>query len=291
MKIKEKLPKIALYRILGNDLPPRHKIGQTFLNLNFILNHEPDFPNCKKKWIVNRILDSKMENKILNLLKLKKQSFLHIPFNKFKYKINTNKRIKLINFDLPRKLSDGVIQNLSFMKKNFYLINLNNARNLALIDGRRLANWVLPFDSNCCFNKKGFDMIISKLSKQRTTNKCFAVVMYRLKENREYFNFHTKRYSNQEPQLVIGKNYKIRFDESQLYGYRPKVDLFERLKFKIKKTKYSFIVTDPKSICGYVLRLSSGCKNDDEFMSDRAALRGESLINLFRKADKLIFRK
>ncbi len=288
MKIKKKLPKIILYRILGNDLPPRHKVGQTYSNLNFILKHEPRFPNCQKKWIVNQIFDPRIENKIIKLLKQKKQSYLRIPLNRLSYKINISKKIRLVNFALPRELREGIIQKLIFLKKNFYLINLNKARNLALIDGRRLADWVLPFDSNCCFNKKGFEMLTNKLSKQEFSNKCFAVNMYRLKHNKEYFNFHTKKYSKQEPQLTFGKNSKISFDESQLYGYKPKVSLFERMKFKIKQTKYSFIVTDQKSMCGYVLRLSSGCKNDDKFMTDRGVLREKALLNLFKKADKLI---
>ncbi|KAI5479538.1 hypothetical protein MNV49_003480 [Pseudohyphozyma bogoriensis] len=34
---------LVLYRILGNDLPPRHSPGQTLRNLRFLLEHESDF--------------------------------------------------------------------------------------------------------------------------------------------------------------------------------------------------------------------------------------------------------
>lgn len=34
---------LALYRIIGNDLPPRHSPGQTLTNLRFLLEHEDDF--------------------------------------------------------------------------------------------------------------------------------------------------------------------------------------------------------------------------------------------------------
>lgn len=34
---------LVLYRILGNDLPPRHAPGQTLRNLRFLLEHESDF--------------------------------------------------------------------------------------------------------------------------------------------------------------------------------------------------------------------------------------------------------
>ncbi|GAA5878629.1 hypothetical protein JCM1840_003533 [Sporobolomyces johnsonii] len=34
---------LVMYRILGNDLPPRHSPGQTLRNLRFLLQHESDF--------------------------------------------------------------------------------------------------------------------------------------------------------------------------------------------------------------------------------------------------------
>src|SRR5690606_32334685 len=37
----------VLYRIIGNDLPPRHKRGQAIANLRFILEHEPALAGCE----------------------------------------------------------------------------------------------------------------------------------------------------------------------------------------------------------------------------------------------------
>lgn len=51
-------PEFALYRIIGNDLPPRHAVGQTRANLRFLLTEEPDLPGCRKIFIVNRISNS-----------------------------------------------------------------------------------------------------------------------------------------------------------------------------------------------------------------------------------------
>lgn len=34
---------IGIYRIIGNDLPPRHKQGQTLANIRFILENEQNF--------------------------------------------------------------------------------------------------------------------------------------------------------------------------------------------------------------------------------------------------------
>ena len=46
-----------LARIIGNDLEPRHRKGQSFDNVLFILDNEPAFEDCEKFWIVNRITD------------------------------------------------------------------------------------------------------------------------------------------------------------------------------------------------------------------------------------------
>ena len=72
--------RFVLYRILGNDLPPRHEMGQTVKNLRFILENEPPLPNVDKRWVVNRIIDPEQEAAILALLQKHEQPYLHIPF-------------------------------------------------------------------------------------------------------------------------------------------------------------------------------------------------------------------
>lgn len=76
---------IHLYRILGNDLPPRHKPGQVLQNLKFILENESNFPNTKKWWLLNRIVDSEYESAILDMLKRHKQDYIRIPFEDGEY--------------------------------------------------------------------------------------------------------------------------------------------------------------------------------------------------------------
>lgn len=93
---------MILYRILGNDLPPRHSPGQTLRNLRFLLQHESDFsilphlgPHSvhhstaygsgsgvkqshssdggllvDKYFVLNRIADKEMEAALIGLLHL-----------------------------------------------------------------------------------------------------------------------------------------------------------------------------------------------------------------------------
>ena len=46
-------PEFLLIRIVGNDLEPRHRVGQSRDNLAFILEHEPPLPGCEKRSMRN----------------------------------------------------------------------------------------------------------------------------------------------------------------------------------------------------------------------------------------------
>ena len=76
---------IILYRIIGNDLPPRHKEGQTLSNLQFILDHEPSFPNTRKIFLLNRIIDPVNEATIIRLLDSYNMEYIRVPFIQQEY--------------------------------------------------------------------------------------------------------------------------------------------------------------------------------------------------------------
>ncbi len=55
---------VVLYRIIGNDLPPRHQYGQVYTNIRFILENEIALPNWSKRWVLNRIVNTTEYNKV-----------------------------------------------------------------------------------------------------------------------------------------------------------------------------------------------------------------------------------
>jgi len=260
--------KTALYRILGNDLPPRHKVGQAYDNLKFILSHEPDFPNCRKKWVINRIADFKMEQKIAALLEKHKQPYVRTPFNFKDYKNCSGKKATAERHN-----------------KILYVMNNNGARNAALRDGKQIADWVLPFDGNCCFTAQGWKDVIDKLSLQKTTNKCFVVPMYRLKNNDQFFNFYPEKNVEAEPQVIFGRKSKCEFNESYAYGHDSKLELVRRLGFKTQPRANGTIVPDSEYRCGYVLRLFSGVKKGENHWKTRNTLREDSINLMIRTLD------
>jgi len=157
----------VLYRIIGNDLVPRHRKGQSRDNLRFILENEPDFPNCEKRFVINRIVDSKEEEEIIGLLEEAGYAYLRIPFRLEEYrKLAWDVQgVPLKYAPFTRRFSTlSPAEQLRLLMrvyryKNNYVMNNNGARNAALTEGRHLAKWVLPWDGNCFITQKAWQKI------------------------------------------------------------------------------------------------------------------------------------
>ena len=70
----------VLYRIIGNDLYPLHARNQSYRNLQFVLESEPELPGCEKRWVVNRFVDKEQERAVVALLQKHQQRYRVIPF-------------------------------------------------------------------------------------------------------------------------------------------------------------------------------------------------------------------
>ena len=127
----------VLYRIIGNDLYPRHSKGQSLENVRFILENETNFENCEKR-------------------KEHGQSYLHIVFDWDEYR---RAPWNFESFPQPAFFLRGSYEKMNEYEqalaeaqlrrhKNNYVMNNNGARNVALRDGRGCAKWVLPWDGS-----------------------------------------------------------------------------------------------------------------------------------------------
>lgn len=153
-----------LVRIIGNDLEPRHRKGQSFDNASFILDNEPAFPDCEKFWIVNRIADPEEEVRIVRLLESRGQSFHRIPFDLDAYgKIPWDLDglpVRELRFSGKHGQSAGPkaarYETHIRRSKNLYLMNNNGARNKALEIARTRAKWLMPWDGNCYLTAQAF---------------------------------------------------------------------------------------------------------------------------------------
>lgn len=226
----------VLYRIIGNDLPPRHRAGQTLTNLRFILEHEPELPHCEKRWVVNRIVDPEVEKQIIELLERHGARYLHIPFREEEYR---KVGWRFNEFDPPgftyRPEFDKLGQRQRYRaldhvyhNKNLYVMNNNGARNAALREGRTVAKWVLPWDGNCFVTRKAWDDLVDTITRQPYL-KYFTVPMARVLDNDILLQPDPQVQATEEPQLVFRRDAREEFNENARYGRCPKVELFGRL--------------------------------------------------------------
>ncbi|CAG8459582.1 6445_t:CDS:2 [Dentiscutata heterogama] len=224
---------IHIYRIIGNDLPPRHKVGQVLQNTRFILENEPDFPNTKKWWIINRIVDNEYENAIIDLLKQHKKDYIRIPFNVDEY---LRADFRLEDFPEPDFFHSYEFMNFTkvakirtidytYHDKNIYVMNNNGGRNVALKHGQSQPNarWIFPFDGNCFITNSAFTEITSQIEKWGKDYKYFVVPMARLLNNSQLLSdSDQKPETPEEPQIIFRHDAEEKYNENMRYGRRSK---------------------------------------------------------------------
>jgi hypothetical protein len=226
----------ALYRIIGNDLPPLHERGQARRNLEFILEHEPEFAACVKRFVVNRIVDEQEERQIVSLLEQAHVPYVRIPFNWAEYVEMPLDREGIPEQYLPqskryRRLREDEQQRVCarmYRHKNNYVMNNNGARNAALDDGTSVAKWIMPWDGNCFLTQSAYDEICEAV-RNHSCVPYLLVRMIRLDENLQAIEQDLSVSTAEEPQIVFRRDAAMRFHPAFPYGRRPKVELLWRL--------------------------------------------------------------
>lgn len=302
---KHKKYNYAIIRILGNDLPFRHDPDQTLRNLSFTLENETNFKNACKLWILNHIIDKDKKAKLIALLKKHQQHFIDIPYHASKLV-----KIPFCFDDLPienYKLTteydsldarSKVIADTAILKhKNNYIMNNNGARNRALIEGKKIAEWVFPWDGNCFITDDSWLSITSMLE-SRPDLKYHIVPMDRVLDNNVLLSENYQPNPKEEPQIIFRHDASLFFDESLMYGLKPKVDLLKRLGVpgiwddwkNLYPWKRHQIVYKPGAFAyswaGWVARLFSGNQGQEVSALDRAINREKGIVSFISDQDR-----
>lgn len=279
--------KIAYFRIIGNDLPPRHVKGQSLLNLTYQLDNEPEFDEIDKFWVINRILDSAERDRIISILTLRGKSFYEIDINPETYAKQT-----------------------TFDQKVNYLTNVNGARNFCIDCGFNAKyDVVLPFDGNCFFTLEGWLYARNSIA-SNFLSPYFIFPMARCKSYDDlavqpqikelYTMGNMKRHDLTEPQIGFGVDYDLKFNENFPYGKASKIELLWRLgipgiwEFWYPKEQAAALqapseyATRQPVYAGYVFRLPSGNVGAESNNVIRGEVRSEGLVNLVKEADSLL---
>ena len=280
---------ITMFRVVGNEIPPRHEVGQTIQNLKYQLDNEPEFEDCAKVWVLNRILDNDIQEHCMQLLE--GRVVFTLKFN-----------------------PDTYAQQKSFNDKFGYLTNNNGARNFCIDLGFSSfkSDIVLPFDGNCFFTLEGW-LHFRNTVMNNFYSPYFIVPMARCAEYEDTLEqpmvrelYTVGRMVKQdltEPQIAFGKDHDLRFNPDRRYSEAPKVDLLWRLgvpgihdyfysepgglREQAMRNPSKFIERQPV-YAGYVFRLPSGNTTAEKCNVVRGAARQEGLRRLVEKADSLV---
>jgi len=226
----------VFYRIIGNDLYPRHQNGQSVQNVRFILENEPRLAHCERHWVINRIVDRDDEAAIIALLESAGEPYVHIPFDLAEYAqvewdLEPLVQAGFMLFEQPQAMGERRFTRARTRARRLkvnYAMNNNGARNAALRDGRDKAKWILPWDGNCFVTERGWAELLEAVRAQPHL-KYFIVPMARLTDHHVLSDPHYRPHAVEEPQILFRRDAVEQFDESFCYGRRPKVELLWRL--------------------------------------------------------------
>ncbi|KAG0264571.1 hypothetical protein BG011_006557 [Mortierella polycephala] len=309
---------IVLYRILGNDLPPRHRPGQTLSNVRFILEHEPDFNKTRKLWVLNRIVDVQAETSIIQLLDHHRQEYIRIPFEEQDY---LKQDFRLEDFPEPdffssddystfSKVAKLRVLDYTYHDKNRYAMNNNGGRNVAIQHGKADvdARWIFAFDGNSFLTPNAMGEIKLAIQDHGESVKYFVVPMARLVDNSQLLKgVDTRPNSKEEPQIIFRNDAADVYNTDMRYGRRSKLELLWRLgaleRGKISKPSVSWEPREREPIpdkadfktVGWVFRLFSGKRSQEENTRQSAAIRAYNRLlaiqDLIDGIDERIARK
>ena len=276
--------KYALVRIIGNDLVPRVKAGNSLENLKYIVENEYPFDNTEKCFVVNRIVDPEVECRIVEYLEKAGQRYLVLPVDTYSIEAPLEDKYKAI-IDINVTRNDV----LSFFKNDFDV--------------------VLPLDGNCFFRLDGWMRLCSSIEADRgyvaiQVGRCdgrypdigSSVVQPWFEQYR-----HGGRIiqAATEPQIgFISQDYDLEFDETILDLDKSKIDLLfklgirgvwddiffpDRCKSMLKSTSNFY---GKSCQGGWCYRLPSGIPEPKDNQI-RAELKNQAIRGLIEHADRI----
>jgi hypothetical protein len=188
--------KIVLLRAIGNALPPRHKPEQALTNLQFVLQNEPNYPGLDKHYVLNRLTDPSIEERLIGMLDAYQQNYTRIPFS-FKeyeaipYDFTLWYQPDIIHrkeFRNKKNTTKTIIEESISNSKGLYVTNQNEARNTMLEIGIQEypdTAWIMPWDGNCFLHPNAFEELATKLNTLEAETKYFAIPFSRAQTNDE----------------------------------------------------------------------------------------------------------
>ena len=150
---------IAVYRLIGNDMPPLQSIGQLRWNTLYALHNENKLIGARKKWILNRIWNDTEFGLIY-------ESLVDLGIKR--------KDIIVRCFDI-----DMYSRQKTSEDKLFYLTSQNEGRNAGIMDGRENNfEWSVILDGNTFITTDSWIAIRNALHQASAEGKKYMKIPY-----------------------------------------------------------------------------------------------------------------
>ena len=300
-------PTFALYRIIGNDLPPRHVPGQHLRNLAFVLEEEPELERCQKWWVLNRLTDAGEERELTELLDERGVDHLRLPFRleeyaRYGWRLDFERPLFDADFHALGPKQRALLLEHTYHDKNRYVMNNNGARNTALDHGRQHADWVLPWDGNCFLTAPAWAELVAAVDADPQLSYVVVPMARAGDDEIRHRDEHWRPAATDEPQIAFATGAPERFDEDLRYGRNPKAALLRALGVpgvwnERAHEPWEPGLPEPGSARGrwtqasWVVRLSSGRADLEQRAGARVRQRREAIATKLDDLDERVARR
>lgn len=245
----------AIFRIIGNENPPRDTSGRRLQVLEHILKNECEKDNIDKWFILNRIIDIQHRRSLCEILDRYNAKYITIPFD-----------IDHISDDRKTNLRN--------------IININSIRNYAINVGKLNNKYTIVLDGDCMFTEDGLNDVV------RCMNDDY---MYISIPHRRLISDGVLG-DPAEPMVAFHHNSTDLFDENIAFGDGDKLELLYRIGHNKTPRKHHEVIGHHIISSGYVVHIHTGDDQTESDLTTRLRLREESLDTLIEKA-KIKFSK
>lgn len=233
----------TVWRIIGNEMPPRDLPGSRIHTLKHILDRETRLIGVERLWFLNRILDDDYRQQVVSLLESYSQPYFSVPFD---------------------RTLEPTVDNMRGPG-----INLNAARNLAISLGHAVSPWCVVLDGDCFFEKaEDWEAVLIEMRKSEFSYLSIP---------------SSRMGSDQLGESMLAFHYrsKLRFDEALRFGDKEKLELLFRLGHDNKPNSGHLKVSgNLTKVTGKVVHYSTGSAEVEGLIVPRMNARTESIKRL-----------
>ena len=195
-------PRIVIYRLIGNDMPPLQQIGQLRWNTKYALDNEVTIPEVSHRFILNRIWNETEFSLIYSALV---SSGVH----------RRDIIVRCFDVNIYNSIQDTT-------ERNLYMTSQNEGRNVGIEDGKASGfEWIVILDGNTFITKDSLQALVKGLDKASKDGKKYFKIPYHRVHSEQ-----TKSWLNSSTTMKTTLLFSPAKGESQIAFHRTSTETF-----------------------------------------------------------------